>query len=192
MCRASLLLAELRGGVQGSAYELDRAFISSLRISLPMPLWIWAGGEKPLCTRPFPARPLLTAGTLWQGTASPICSPVPGDEVLGWGALARGCAPPPSDRALGVAKVGEIADSSRDAGGPFLGDRAGLGLLPKADHHGDSFLPLSPARLRAGTSLTLCMPLSYPSSSPPDENLRARGAARREVGGSDGDEGGDR
>lgn len=48
MCRASLLLAELRGGVQGSAYELERAFISSLRISLPMPLWIWQEGKSHL------------------------------------------------------------------------------------------------------------------------------------------------
>lgn len=39
-----------------------------------------------------------------MGSASPICSPIPGDRVLGWGALARGCAPPPSDPMLGVAK----------------------------------------------------------------------------------------
>lgn len=45
MCRASRLLVELRGGVQGSAYELDRAFISSFRISRPIPLWSWRFGQ---------------------------------------------------------------------------------------------------------------------------------------------------
>ena len=88
-----------------------------------------------------------------MGSASPICSPIPGDEVLGWGASARGCAPPPSDPMLGVAKGGEMAECSRDGGGPFLGGRAELGLLPKANYHKDSLLPALPCQA-AGREIT--------------------------------------